>query len=777
MGTSTDSDSAAIRTYTKGGLGVVVTPEKTSVVAGETIDVTCYVGNVDGPVEGAEVLIDRYLLGYGTIDPEIATTGADGTVVMQYTAPAADLLNQHMLVSISASVSMEGYLYTNVASAGLVVYNDADPDWMLISIDSVTTTALSPTTDSATISVSLTDVDGTAIGSETLDVVYSDEAMVDAPDFEITTAADGTADLTVTMADTGASGALRVTIGKLTEPNAIEDTVTFTYVDPADLPANPIYGGYATYAVSKYADALGSVDLTFNVFDSDGVAADGITGSVVVAATDYGQMTDWSGSEYNTLYDYAGMNILTAADGVNIVTAGSYSAPEYLDAWVWDDDVGDYVALDAQGVDIVGGVYDMTIEGIDLAHLDQALMVYLCPDSTADFDWNTFNHVITGETTISSSYGYGRSMAFTAVRWEIADPVMEARTTDFDTTTLDMWVYDENNDLVSGAEAAAYQANWRYFGLSPDATIVTDAGGDAQWEIICAAYNATSGEYDLPVYETVPIMYMRAYVDGTISLLSQTKLVFEPIVRVAFGSFEAVVTPQPLGFVSTVTATVVDLNGDPVAGLPVKIATSGGMAFNAEAITAADGTVTFALDTSEVSDVAAAFVAVELTTEGAYEASGARAMLAMVNKAPTLAVSVPAEDEEVVGPNATVLGSIYDMNGVAAATLTVDGGTPIDLLDEAGAATVMIEEVLDDLAEGEHTVVVSATDSLGQESEVSVTFTLVAEDEGAETDMLPWIVAIAMLVVAVILAVLLLMKMRKPAAPEAVEEPEEPKTE
>ena len=780
MGTSTDSDSATIRTYTKGGLAVVVTPEKTSVVAGETIDVVCYVADANGPVEGAEVLIDQYLLGYGTIDPEIATTGADGTVVMQYTAPADDLLNQHMLVSVSASVSMDGYLYTNVASAGLVVYNDADPDWMLVSVDSVTTTALSPTASSATISVVLTDVDGTAIGSETLDVVYSDEAMVDTPDLEITTAADGTADLTVTMADTGASGALRVTISKLTEPNVIGDTVTFTYVDPADPPAAPMYGGYAQYSTEKFIGALGSVDLTFHVFDSDGVAADGITGSVLVAATDYGQMTDWSGSEYNTLYDYAGMNILTAADGVNIVSAGSYSAPEYLDWWVWDDVVEDWVALDISGVDIVGGVYDMTIEGVDLAHLDQALMVHLCPDSTADFDWNTYNHVIMGETTISSGYGYGRSMGFTAVRWEIADPVLQAKTSDFDTTTVDMWVYDENNDLVNGADADAYQASWTAFGLDPATTVTTGADGAASWDITCAMYNATSGEYDLPVIETVPIMYMRAYVDGTISLLSQTKLVFEPIVRVAFGSFEVVATPQPLGFASIVNAYVVDQNGDPVANLPVSVGASGGVPFNPDAVTDANGMATFAIDTSELSSVAAGFVAVDLTTGGTYESSSARTMVAVVNHAPTVAVSVPGDDEEVVGPNATVLGSVYDMNGLAAATLAVDGGTPIDLLDSEGATVVLISEVLAGLAEGEHTVVVSATDSLGQDSEVTVTFTLLAEaeDDGdGETDMLPWILVAVLAVVAVILAVLLIMKMRKPASPETAEAPEEEKTE
>ena len=779
LGTSSDSDSATIRTYTRGGLAVVVTPEMTSLAAGETMDVTCYVADANGPVEGAEVMIDSYLLGYGSIDPEIALTDADGIVMMQYTAQA-DLPNQHMLVSISASVSMDGYLYTNVASAGVVVYNDAAPDWMLVNVESVTTTALDPTTDSATITVSLTDVEGTAIGGETLDVTYSDETMVDTPDFEVTTATDGTADLTVTMDDTGASGALRVTIGKLTAANSISDTVTFTYVDPADPPAAAMYGGYAQYATPKFIDALGSVDLTFHVFDSDGVAADGITGSILLAATDYGQMTDWSGSEYNTLADYAGMNILTAADDVNIVSAGSYAAPEFLAEWVWDDDLEAWVDLDAHGVDIVGGVYSMTIEGVDLAHLDQAMSVHLCPDSTADFDWNTYNHVIMGETTISSGYGYGRSMAFTAVRYEIADPVLQAKTSDFDTTTIDVWVYDENNDVIEGAEAAAYQAVRTAFGLSPTVgsmaeIILTDANGYATWDITCASYNATSGEYDKPVIETVPIMYVRAYVDGTISLLSQTKMVFEPIVSVAFAAFEAVVTPQPLGFVATISATVVDLNGDPVAGLPVMIGASGGMPFNAEAVTDEDGMVTFAIDTTEVSDVAAAFVALDLTTSGGYEASGARATVAVVNKAPDVVLSVPGDDEEVVGPNATVLGSVYDMNGLAAATLTVDSGTPIDLLDADGATVVLISEVLAGLAEGEHTVVVSATDSLGQERDVSVTFTLVAEEE-AQSSLLPWIVAVAMLAVAVILAVLLFMKMKKPAgaAPESVEEPEEP---
>lgn len=778
--TASDSDSANIRTYTRGGLGVVVTPEKTSVVAGETMEVVCYVADAQGPVEGAEVMIDRYLLGYGSIDPEVAISDADGIVIMDYTAPADDLVNQHMLVSISASVSKDGYLYTNVGSAGVVVYNDAAPDWIMTNIDSVTTTALNPTDNEATITVLLTDVSGDPISGETLDVTYSDETLVDTPVTEVTTAADGTADVVVTMADTGASAALRVTIGKLTAANSIGETVTLTYVDPSDPPAADMYGGYAQYAAPKFIEALGSVDVDFYVFDSDGVAADGITASVLLAATDYGQMTDWSDSEYNTLADYAGMNILTGADDTNIVSAGSYSAPEYLDEWVWDDDLEAWVALDISGVDIVGGVYSMTIEGVDLAHLDQAMKVYLCPDSTADFDWDTYNHVILGETTISSGYGYGRSMAFTAVRYEIADPVLQAKTADFDTTTIDVWAYDENNDVVVGADAAAYQAVRTSFGLTPTAgsvaeIIPTDADGYATWDIVCARYNASSLEYDLVPDMTVPIMYIRASVDGTISLLSQTQMIIEPIVKVAFASFEPVLTPQPLGFTAVVSAVVLDLDGDPVPDLPVMMSASGGMPYNPEAVTDADGMVTFAIDTSEVSDVAAAFVAVDLTTGGGYEASSARTMLAVVNSAPDVVVSVPGDDQEVVGPNATVLGSVYDMNGLAAATLTVDSGTPIDLLEEDGSTVVLVSEVIAGLAEGEHTITVAATDSLGQQSEVSVTFTLVAEEEGTTTSMVPWIVAVALLIVVVVLAVLLLMNMRKPAgsAPETVEEPAE----
>jgi uncharacterized membrane protein len=117
----------------------------------------------------------------------------------------------------------------------------------------------------------------------------------------------------------------------------------------------------------------------------------------------------------------------------------------------------------------------------------------------------------------------------------------------------------------------------------------------------------------------------------------------------------------------------------------------------------------------------------------------------------------------------TVRGSAFDMNGLSALTMSVDGGSAIDLLDEDGASTVVISRLVEDLGEGEHTVAVVATDSLGVATESEVTFTVVGE----ESSMLAWIVAGIGWAVAVVLLVVLLMKMRKPAAPAAEAAPEE----
>ncbi|MDH3365507.1 MAG: ABC transporter substrate-binding protein, partial [Thermoplasmata archaeon] len=544
------TDSAGVIVSSLGGIAVQVMPAKTVLEADESTDVEVVVTDVEGdPVEGATVTIDPYLLGYGSISPEELTTGATGMGTMTYTAPANDLEHQHMLVTLAASVAHPKYSMTNLATSSIMVYNDAPPDWVITSIESVTTTALNSTDYNATISVLLTDDEGNPMGGETLDVVYSDESLVTSPDIEVTTAVDGTAELDIAMADTGASGALRVTIGMLSIANSITDTVTLTYVDPADPPADPMYGGYIQFDMEKFVDPLGSIDVTVHVFDSDGAPADGVNATVVAPATSYGQMMEWDDVEFNSLWEYVGISVTTEADGQSISTAGAFDSPfvgraaDYADFWYGDIPVG---------VVITAGVYEMTLNGVNLASLDLINSIHVLPGSwtTAEFDgdedfgtrddWGPWplSFSIWGQTVISSSLAYGRAMELTTVAYEIDKPVLKAKDAEFDMTGVSVTAYDENNVPIEDADVTLYTLgdygvvdedggpvviDWAW----GEATNASDADGTATFNVTAASQNSYADMEDFDVItrifdgisrEVNPDMYIVANVDGYMAL-------------------------------------------------------------------------------------------------------------------------------------------------------------------------------------------------------------------------------------------------------------------
>ena len=181
--------------------------------------------------------------------------------------------------------------------------------------------------------------------------------------------------------------------------------------------------------------------------------------------------------------------------------------------------------------------------------------------------------------------------------------------------------------------------------------------------------------------------------------------------------------------------------------------------------------MTLVIDTSGISDVSAAIIAATLTTGGTPEGATARMTAALQNIGPDIAIGSPTEDGEVT--NTTVRGAIFDYNGVAEATLTVDGGTPISLVGAEGSmATIWISEALEDLEEGEHTIVISATDTLGVSSEEEITFTLVAADGGA--DMLAWgLAALGWIIAVVALVLVVKYKPKKEIETGLVEAPED----
>ncbi|TFG71022.1 MAG: hypothetical protein E4H25_00260 [Methanomassiliicoccus sp.] len=769
----TASDSSNLLVTSLGGIGASIMPDKTVLETSESMDVEVLVTDVNGdPVEGATVTIDPYLLGYGTIDPSTDVTGADGMVTLVYTAPDDIIQNQHQIVTLAASVSHEKYTLTNLATSTILIYNPAAPIWHMTTIDSVSTTALSQASPTTTITVMAMDVDGDPIEGETLGITYTNDTLVDTPETDVVTDASGMATFDVTFDDIGADAALMVTIGNRSLANSIMDSVTLTYSDTGA--STGMYGGYVQYATPKFVEALGTIDVDIYVFDSQGNPADGITGSVVVVATANGQLTDWSGSEYNSLWDYAGINIVTDGDGQNIVTAGSYSAPEYLDEWVWDDGAEAWVALDALGVDITGGVYSMTIEGVDLAHLDLAMDLFMVPDSTADYNWDTYNHDIYGQTTIASHYGYGRAMNFTTVTYEVEKPVLQAKASEFDMSQVTVIAYDENGDPIDGAEIAIYEIGGANYEVSDDGVGIAPANGTIRLDIMAAAYDAVSDAYDAVVTKTNPEVYLAAYVDGSMTLASQTQLVVQPLRESVYVTPTQIVDVRMIGDDVYATVEVLDATGAPYADLPVSIGVSIGTAVTPTVVTDADGMATFVIDTSGIANAEAALIAAGIATGGLPEAGTARMVIAVKNLGPEIVISSPVADGET--SLAEIMGMIYDSNGIASATLALDEDSANALTVTVGSSAAAISYALEDLATGEHTIVITATDSLGVSSEMTVTFTLT----GGGTDVLPWIIAAVGWIVAAVVIVMMFLKMKGPSGPKekpdgmAFEEPAEP---
>ncbi len=802
------SDTATLLVSTLGGIAVQVTPEKTVVAAGESIDVDVYVTDVNGdPFEGATVTIDPYLLGYGDITPSTVTTDADGMGTMVYTAPEDDLLNQHMLVQLAAAVSDPQHTRTNLAVSQIVVYNTAEPDWILTSIDSVATTALTPTDPTTTITVLLTDDEGTPMVGEVLDIEYSNDSRVEAPVFETdATDASGMVSFDVEMADTGVSGAVRVTVGMMTAPNGIHDTVTLTYYDPADEPATPFYGGYMQFDLTKFVESEGAIHVTAYVWDHEGVAADGVNATVIVPAAAAGQMMEWEDAfnwvELSPLWEWIGATLVTTADEQSLAASGSSASPvgdartsDYFDYW--------YGYLPA-GVEIIGGMYEMDLYGATVASLDLATDIHLMPGSwfTAPFDGDEefgtrddagpwpVSFEFWGPSLISSSVGYGRTYSLATATYAIDTPVLMAEGGMADTTEVHVTVYDETNTPVEDAMVQVYQTTTSGGSLRNNdymvdpssgratSVVYSDASGVANFTVTTLAWDTATLSYEGGLTAIVnPDMFIRARVSGALTVISQTQLVVEPTRDVVFLVPDPVTDVKEIGNYVAVTGQVLDSDGEPYAGLPVGVAVNIGTVVTPWAATDAEGMVTLTVDTAGIADARAAFLAISLFTGGAPEGGTARVMVALMNEGPGIEITGPAADAEVEGPDATVVAGVYDYNGIAEVTITVDDGTPIAVEVTDGALAVAVSEVLEALDEGEHTVTVAATDSLGISSEAEVTFTVVAAEEDG-TDILAWVVAAAGWIVAAVVLVFLVLKMRKPSAPSsAPEEPAAPETE
>lgn len=781
-----------------------VTPEESIIGPGESTVVELWV--VDGygdPVEDAILTIDPNLVSYGDVDDIEVTTDADGYASTVYNAPATVEMNTHYPVTLSYTVAKEGYTWANAAAANLLVFSDSAPDWIMTRVVDVDSTALSEASDTATIDVLVVDDEGTPLADHMLNVSYSDPSSVVSPVWEVLTDGSGEASVPVqvAMADTGA---LRVTITNNSVLNSVAATVTLTYVGDTT-PDPEIYGGWMTFTESaQYMGPLGSVEVTAHVYNSTGDATNGVMAALAVSATQYGSLV-WSDDiNWDTLWDWLGTAISTPVDGGAFVTSGPLNTPfdeDSYNTWTWDQEDINYQWLFwdwgmMTGVEIVAGEFTTTLYGIDVAHADALGQVYMVPDAIAYFNETTFAYQIDGQTTLMTEYVIGRSYNAVAPTYEVTNPVMTAKTTGFESGFVNAWATDETNTPIEGATLSVYQSPARAadYTVAPypsDARrnrptpLLADADGYAQFMVIGVG-NIVDPDTGLVVGDLVQPanarlnLYVKASMEGYISIFSQTQVFI--YTSQTFVSLTPMTDVAQIGDVLLVEATVVDIDGSPLAGVPVELSVGAGTVVNSALSTNGDGIAVFAVDTSTILGAKAAFVPMQAKASGpGYELALATAMAPMKNAPSTISVGFPMDGaEDVDGSNVTLVASVFDTNGIQAVVLTVDGDAMV-IEGEVGELTWAIAEELDALEDGDHEITLNATDMLGVSSEVTIEFTSTTPSEGGVSTMLAALLGVGWIVAAVV-AVVLIMKMRpkKPAAaaepepePEEMPEPEE----
>jgi len=486
-------------------LYMTATPQMMVLRPGEETQVDFTVTDENNePVQGATIMVDKGIIGYGSVDKLSVTTDADGLADMNYTAPATNPeLNGHVTLTLSYNVSKAGYDWTSTAAANLLVYNENPSDWRLVEITDVSNKALRTSTPAGprttTITVHAVDALGGDLASERLEVTYSNVSRVVTPDDSVTTNGVGVAAVVVTVANDADSYALRVTIGNASS-NAASTTVTIPYVGTTP-PAKMMFGGYITYGGTPYMDYLAAeLTATVHVWNQTGVDADGINASLIVSGTPYGVLA-WPDNDawWTSTWDGWGINVVTAADKMNTVRSGPLNSywsnesnwAENWDPWNgplywgmvndgkpdWNDDWNGTVVMPNPGITITAGTYDIWLggkgssgwlSGSFAAWIDVATDVVVIPQGDCSFNADSLSYVINGQTMINGQFVIGRSMDVVsttyAVEKYVADPmnweigwgafethgVLTWQSPGYDSARVRAYVYDKDNTPVSG---------------------------------------------------------------------------------------------------------------------------------------------------------------------------------------------------------------------------------------------------------------------------------------------------------------------------------------
>ncbi len=695
------------------------------------------------PVEGAIISIDPALIGVGTVDADTASTDMDGVAQFVLSAPMdCGLVNAHELstlrfnVSMLFNESMTVYSWKGVASCDVLIFNDAEPDWTMARVMDVSSTALNPQSDVATITIEAVDAYGNAVPDLPMAVSYSSDSVYE-PVTLTTTDGTGSATVDVQIKEDASTGALHVIFAPMVTGGSVQADVTLTYIDEDAPPEDTMYGGYITYDSAQFMEPFAELGVQVHVWDSAGEPADTLA-SLMLSDTLYGTMT-WSDlvNWDATANDWFGIDIKTDHDGFSKTTGGPLNTPFDEDNyWEWMYLTGGWLFWEwgtMTGVEITDGLLELSVYGTDVAPADLISSIMVVPDGMGWFDGVTECYRIEGPTTITSDYVLGRSYTAVAPTVFTYDQTLEARTVG--DTTVSVWVQDQDGAPVEGADVEIYQnsGNADYKVLSSDYQPVpsfeTDIDGYAEAVVV------GEGRTSVPTRHTILCDFnVMASYPGSLSMTStQDILIYTTPTRV---EATPMLVPLLIGSSFYFEVMVCDGTEMDMSGVTVSVLSGDGMD---QVITRAvndDGIAGFPMDTCNITGTSG-FLPILVWTNGPGLDSGAlRMMVPVSNDVPDINMMAPYDGQVLHEYNMEIRFSVWDYTGLQSVVMTMDDAPMSALPISSGQQFFYFDETVPVLP-GIHTLKVVATDTSGLCSERTVTFTVEIDLPTVTVERLP----------------------------------------
>lgn len=178
---------------------------------------------------------------------------------------------------------------------------------------------------------------------------------------------------------------------------------------------------------------------------------------------------------------------------------------------------------------------------------------------------------------------------------------------------------------------------------------------------------------------TTPVkqpLYIEAVMDGYASVFASTEIYNAPVELFATISGPMMVEYEGS---ATYTLTVLDENGNPVEGAAVEISVDVGTVEPTNGTTDSSGTIQFTYTASGLTGAFAIPVIKTGATKDGYGAASTTYNLLAYNTIPEVTVNIPEGGVTINETSFTVSGTATDPDDVSRITVSIDGGTPMNL--------------------------------------------------------------------------------------------------